>query len=190
LRTLIQSVTVVQIEATQNEVDRLMHVLERIAELRHQLTGAAYATTELRGNQKRGPPASRKAEKKLVDEIAASASQAIAGLLAVYDRVVSLPPQVDATARADRDSKQIHHVQKALTQINSSFANVLDFVEDRAEEEKQDIADGKSDARLRALMEEEHPTWYRSKTLMQLRDARAASKGQTFEKADVSRRRC
>ncbi|TKA54586.1 hypothetical protein B0A53_02993 [Rhodotorula sp. CCFEE 5036] len=173
-----------EIEATQNEVDGLMHDLERIAELRHQLTGAAYATTELRGNQKRGPPASRKAEEKLVKDIAASASQATAGLLAVYDRVVSLPPQVDATARAVRDSNQIHRVQKALTQINSSFANVLDFVEDRAEEEKQDIADGKSDARLRALMEEEHPTWYRSKTLMQLRDARAASKGQTFEKAD------
>lgn len=165
-----------------------MHDLEEIAELRHQLTGAAYATTELRGNLKKVPPASRKAEKKLVDNIASSASHAIAGLLAVYDRVVSLPPQVAAAARGDSDSKQIHSVQKALTRVNSSFANVLDFVEDRAKEEKQDIADGKSDARLRALIEEEYPTWYRNKTLSQVRDARAVSKDQLFEKVDVSRR--
>ena len=187
LRTLIRPLIVVQIEATQNEVDGLMHDLKEIAALRHQLTGAAYATTELRGNQKKAPPASRKAEKKLVDEIAASASHAIAGLLAVYDQAVTLPPQVQALEQADPGSKKLHYIQKALNRVNKTFANLLDYVEERAEEEKRDSADGKSDARLQALIEAEHPTLYRSKTLKQLRDARADSKGQTFEKADVSR---
>lgn len=183
----IQTISIVQIEATQNEVDGLMHDLEGIAELRHQLTGAAYATTGLPGDPKKAPPASRKAEKKLVDKIAASVSHAIAGLLAVYDQAVTLPPQVQALERANPGSKELHYIQKALNRVNKTFANLLDYVEERAEEEKRDIADGKSDARLQKLIEEEHPTWYRSKTLKQLRDARADSKGQTFDKADVSR---
>ncbi|GAA5980514.1 hypothetical protein JCM10908_001675 [Rhodotorula pacifica] len=174
-----------EIEAQQHVVGDLFDQLEDIAELRHRLTGVSYTTTELRDNRKMGPPASKQAEKQLAHKIATGVPQATAGLLALYKEVVALPPRVAAAAASgDRTSREHRDIEKALHRINSAFANVLDFVEDRAKEEKRDVADGKSDSRLQARIEEDHPAWYRNKTLEQLRIAKADSKWQTYAKVD------
>ncbi|GAA5882400.1 hypothetical protein JCM3774_004298 [Rhodotorula dairenensis] len=175
-----------EVEATQHSIDNLFDELEEIAELRRQLTGTGCTTTDRSADTKVSPGASRRAEKKLAGQIAVRVTHAAAGLLALYKKVVALSPRVEAAAVAGNvgriASSGKRDLPKALNRVNSSFANVLDFVEDRAEEEKREIAEGGSVTRLELRIEQDHPEWYHSKILKHLRTAKDDSKWQTFAK--------
>lgn len=178
-----------QVEETHNGIDYLFDNLEEIAELRHQLTGSGYGggiAGEIRA------PASHKAGKKLAGQIAARVPHAAADLLALYQKVVAISPQVEAAAAAanaeNSASGGARDARKALSRLNSSFANLLDFVEECAADEKREITDGKSDTRLRGRVEEDHPKWYRTKVAEQVATAKADSRWQTFAKVQVRHR--
>lgn len=173
-----------QLKVTHLELQKLSKHLEEIAELRHRMTGAAYTTTTLPGKHKKGPPASREVERALAGHIAGAIEGANVHLLALHERCLTLSMRVSADG--ERSSDQIWQLQEALTPVKSTFADMLEFFQERAVEEKRNIADGKSGTRLQQRIEEEHPTWYRNKTLQQLRSAASDSQWQTFARVEVS----
>jgi hypothetical protein len=128
-----------------------------------------------------------------VRELAALVTQAKVDLLTEYRNVTSLQPKDDAlVARLSHEAqnfpgvlKTYSRIQKRMSALNASFASLLDFVEDRAEEERREVEDGGADQRLLGRMEEEKPEWDKGKRLGELKKAKDGAKKTVLAKVDV-----
>ncbi|GJN91785.1 hypothetical protein Rhopal_004808-T1 [Rhodotorula paludigena] len=177
------------VDARQEAVDALFDDIELVAIQRHRLTGTPYSVPQLFAGRAGGPPRSRTVERDEATKLAALVGQAKADLLAEYKRVCALQPRSEAlkaqqTEGANRD-KRLKRAFQSYTTLNSSFASLLDFVEDRAKEEKRWREAGAQKALLRRI-KEDHPDWERSRRKKEMLRARDASAGTTLETADLS----
>lgn len=178
-----------QLEDAQNAIGELHGDVEGIADQRTRLTGVSYDHSAPKPRVAAPSAARNGSAPRQLQQQAAHVARAIDDFLEQYKAVVAFPDRLAKLAKQDPHGTDVNRAHKLLARINSDFAELLDFVETRADQEKREIADGWSDSRLQALIVEDHPTWYQNKILKELREARADAKWQTFAKVDVSRTR-
>ncbi|GAA5831493.1 hypothetical protein JCM11251_004043 [Rhodosporidiobolus azoricus] len=186
------------LDIVQETVDDLSDLVESIAVLRHRLTGAAYPRISklLRiGRQPHPLPRSREVEREEATKLAAMVGQAKEDLLEQYKRIRWIQERYEPLAAplrgrpsSDLPAKKAYaRVQKHLLALNASFAALLDFVEDRAKDERKDVEGGEAEQRLLVRMKEERPDWRREKRVAEAKNAREAAKTTGLEKvADIS----
>ncbi|GAA5892483.1 hypothetical protein JCM6882_005627 [Rhodosporidiobolus microsporus] len=188
------------LDTVQETVDDLSDLVESIAVLRHRLTGAPYpriAKLLRLGRQPHPLPRSPAVERDEATHLAALVSQAKHDLLEQYKRVRwmqgryhpladKLRARVQASP-AKEGAKTYARVQKHMLALNAAFAALLDFVEDRAKDERKDVEGGDAEQRLLGRMKEERPEWRREKRVAEAKNAREKAKGTSLEKvADIS----
>ena len=76
-------------------------------------------------------------------------------------------------------------LSREYTTLNSSFAKILDFVEDRAKEEREDVREWSMDTRLLDEMKDDHPEWEESKRLGELKKVKEEIKKKGYDGIDV-----
>ncbi|GAA5985903.1 hypothetical protein JCM11641_004823 [Rhodosporidiobolus odoratus] len=178
------------ISYTQEAVDKVFDSIEEIAGQRHRLTGGPYPRirkTVLSKVQPGPLPRSHDVEGHESSDLIDNVNAVKPRLLAQYKAVCAIQPRFNAlkssaTARAD---PTFGPLSRHSSTLNKSFAGLLDFVEERAEEEKKDVTGGQADQRLLARMKEEHPEWRKNKRLTELKKAKEQAKAQGWGKVDV-----
>ncbi|GAA5994690.1 uncharacterized protein JCM10292_004298 [Rhodotorula paludigena] len=177
------------VDARQEAVDALFDDVELVAIQRHRLTGTLYSVPQLFAGRAGGPPRSRSVERDEATKLAALVGQAKADLLAEYKHVCALQPRFEALKAQHTDApngdKRLERAFQTYTTLNSSFASLLDFVEDRAKEEKRWREAGAQKALLRRI-QEDHPDWERSRRKKEMLRAKEFSAGATLETANLS----
>lgn len=187
-----------EVDHVQEFVDDLSDVVELIALLRHRLTSGTYPGIAklLRTRSKDLPSPLPRSPKVTLDEarkLAALVTQVKVDLLTEYRNVSALQPRNEAVVRRlSHEASNLpgvlrtySKVQKRMSALNSSFAALLDFVEDRAEEEKQEIDAGEADLKLMARMQEDRPEWARAKRMTELKRAKEVARKTSLAKVDV-----
>lgn len=161
--------------------------VELVALQRHRLTGVPYAVSGLFKDRKVEPPRSSKQEKKEAMKLAAMVTQAGKDLLVQYRAVCGLATRLDSlkTKRA-LSPRDLRRAEKYLKTLNSTFASLLDFVEDRAKEEKRAVDDGSAGEALMRRIKEEHPRWTAVDVRQASEKAEADAKSSTLATVDVS----
>lgn len=82
-------------------------------------------------------------------------------------------------------SSDYKRLQKDLKHLYSSFADALNFIEDRAAEEKKDVESGAADERLLAFMREAEPGLQQEELFKQLKDAKSHASKKGVEELRV-----
>ncbi|GAA5870214.1 hypothetical protein JCM1840_001592 [Sporobolomyces johnsonii] len=171
------------LDTTQEAVDDLFDSLEAITTIRHRLTGVSYNLKKLVKvpSSSSAPPTTRssKLEAKESTKLAARVTDARKGLMDQYHNICALSPRFNAVLAASPSSfskRNRTKLQREFNTLNSSFAKLLDFVEDRAKEEDRDVRSGGCDARLKERMEDEHPDWDEGKIVRELKAAKQGAK--------------
>ncbi|BGP12967.1 hypothetical protein JCM10213_006606 [Rhodosporidiobolus nylandii] len=184
------------LDLTQESIDHLSDSAELIAVLRHRLTGGLYP--RIAKLLRKASPAplsrSREVEADEAGHLAALVGEVKDGLLEQYKAVCALQPRYQALSSSLRASspssssaaKTLARLQRHFTALNSSFASLLDFVEDRGKDERKDRDGGESEARLMARMKEDEPTWRREKRVREAKKAREVARGTSLGKVDLS----
>jgi len=72
-------------------------------------------------------------------------------------------------------------LSREYTTLNSSFAKILDFVEDRAKEEREDVREGRMERRLLGEMKDDHPEWEESKRFGELKKVKEEIKRKGYD---------
>ncbi|BGP45052.1 hypothetical protein JCM10450v2_000869 [Rhodotorula kratochvilovae] len=179
------------VDAAQEAVDNLSDDVERIASQRHRLTGLPYALHKLLSRRAHDPPRSRATEAKEAMQLAALIGCAKADLTRVYREVCALQPRMKALLAAPPSSttekRALKRAQKEYGTLTASYASLLDFVEDRAKEEKRAKGDGSAEGSLMDRMRDDHPEWERAKLVAQLQSAKKAAQATSLVKVDYSR---
>ncbi|BGO96836.1 hypothetical protein RTG_00349 [Rhodotorula toruloides ATCC 204091] len=175
------------LDKTQEAVDDLFDDVELVALQRHRLTGVPYAVSGLFKDRKVEPPRSSKQEKKEAMKLAAMVTQAGKDLLVQYRAVCGLATRLDSlkTKRA-LSPRDLRRAEKYLKTLNSTFASLLDFVEDRAKEEKRAVDDGSAGEALMRRIKEEHPRWTAVDVRQASEKAEADAKSSTLATVDLS----
>lgn len=179
-----------QVDAAQEAVDDLADDVEHIASQRHRLTGLPY-TTKLFKRHARDPPRSRTVELDEAVKLAAVVANTKTDLEHAYKDVSALQPRLKALLagppppRSSSSSKALKHAHKAYDTLTRSYASLLDFVEDRAKEEKRARDDGTAEGSLLDRMRDDHPEWDKAKLIAQLQRAKTAALETTLAKVDV-----
>ncbi|TNY17177.1 hypothetical protein DMC30DRAFT_137446 [Rhodotorula diobovata] len=180
------------VDAAQEAVDDLADDVEHIASQRHRLTGLPY-TTKLFKRHARDPPRSRTVELDEAVKLAAVVANTKTDLEHAYKDVSALQPRLKALLagppppRSSSSSKALKHAHKAYDTLTRSYASLLDFVEDRAKEEKRARDDGTAEGSLLDRMRDDHPEWDKAKLIAQLQRAKTAALETTLAKVDYAR---
>ncbi|GAA5837643.1 hypothetical protein JCM5353_007446 [Sporobolomyces roseus] len=174
------------LDSTQEKVDDLFDLLEIIATERFQLTGATYNLRHLlvkstssssipsidRSNSRRHLKRSKKLSRKVL--------LANSSLLSTYQEICELSIRYKLVGVKDKK------LGREYTTLNSSFAKILDFVEDRAKEEREDVREGRMERRLLEEVKEDHPEWDESRKLKELKKVKEEVKrNQGFDRIDL-----
>ncbi|GAA6035358.1 hypothetical protein JCM8097_008831 [Rhodosporidiobolus ruineniae] len=189
------------LDDTQEAIDSLSDLCDQICLLRHRLTGGCYPRVakllRLSSRSSRTPaPRPKQVELEEATDLAALVSEAKEELLGEYRAVCALQPRYAAlsaslrsaasSSPSSRFAKSAQRVQKHFSTLNASYAALLDFVEDRAKEERADRDGGECDGRLLRRMEEEQPGWERERRLVELSRAKKAARGTSLGRVDLS----
>ncbi|GAA5962095.1 hypothetical protein JCM3765_005519 [Sporobolomyces pararoseus] len=178
------------IDSTQERVDNLFTLLETIATSRYQLTGATYHLQHLLAKNSRSsiplidnsdPRREQKHIKSLVRDVLTAKRELLEGyseICALSPRYVKLVPQVEEAKR--------RKLAREFSTLNSSFAKLLDFVEDRSAEEAEEEREGRKDQRMLKRFEESEPGWDEGKRLRELKKVKEEAKQLSFEKIDIA----
>lgn len=114
-------------------------------------------------------------------------TQAGKDLLVQYRAVCGLATRLDSLkTRRVLSPRDLRRAEKYLKTLNSTFASLLDFVEDRAKEEKRAIDDGSAGEALMRRIKDEHPKWKIADVRHALEKAEAEAKSSTLATVDVS----
>ncbi|GAA5842345.1 hypothetical protein JCM9279_005351 [Rhodotorula babjevae] len=178
------------IDSVQEDVDNLADDLELIASQRHRLTGLAYERhAKLHKRRPLDPPRTRAIELDEAEKLAALVANVKPDLERAYRDVSALQPRLEALlgAASSSSTRALKRAHKAYDTLTRSFAALLDFVEDRAKEEKRGRDDGQADQALLGRMKDDHPEWERHKLVAQLQRAKKAATETTLAKVDYSR---
>ncbi|BGP21851.1 hypothetical protein JCM10295v2_000726 [Rhodotorula toruloides] len=175
------------LDKTQEAVDDLFDDVELVAVQRHRLTGVSYAVSGIFSDRKIEYPRSPKQEQKEARKLAAMVTQAGKDLLAQYRAICELAIRLDSlkTKRA-LSLRDLRRAEKYLKTLNSTFASLLDFVEDRAKEEKRDVDDGSAGEALMQRIKEEHSKWKAADVRQALEKTKAEAKSSTLATIDLS----
>ncbi|GAA6022977.1 hypothetical protein JCM10207_007737 [Rhodosporidiobolus poonsookiae] len=185
------------LDAAQEAVDDLADEVELIALNRHLLTGGTYPHIgklfKRWGQRPRAPPKSRRVLDDEAVKLAVLVAQAKADLLKQYQTVCALQPRFEtvrrilgtraSSAEGDRATARLH---RHYEQLNSSFAALLDFVEDHAKSEKKDVLGKETQMRLQGRMRDDHPEWAKEAVLRELKRAEEAAKKTSLSQFDPS----
>ncbi|GAA5890185.1 hypothetical protein JCM8208_002728 [Rhodotorula glutinis] len=182
------------VETTQEAVDNLADDIELIASQRHRLTGLAYSRlAKLHKRRPLDPPRTRAIELDEAEKLAALVGNVKPDLERAYQDVSALQPRLAALLGAASSSpssssiRALKRAHEAYDTLTRSFAAVLDFVEDRAKEEKRARDDGQAEQALLGRMKDDHPEWDRARLMAQLQRAKKAAGETTLVKVDYSR---
>ncbi|BGO93074.1 hypothetical protein NBRC10512_003259 [Rhodotorula toruloides] len=175
------------LDQIQEAVDDLFDDVELVALQRHRLTGVPYAVSGLFEDRKIERPRSSKQEQKEATKLAAMVTQAGKDLLVQYRAVCGLATRLDSLkTRRVLSPRDLRRAEKYLKTLNSTFASLLDFVEDRAKEEKRAIDDGSAGEALMRRIKDEHPKWKTADVRHALEKAEAEAKSSTLATVDLS----
>lgn len=176
-------------DATQERVDDLFTLLETIATSRYQLTGATYHLQHLLVKPSPSVPmidsSNPERERKHMKKLAAEVLQAKRELLDLYSEICTLAPRYNKLLPQVAEEFK-RKLSREFTTLNSSFAKLLDFVEDRSAEEKEEEREGRRDQRMLRRFEEVEPGWDNSRRLAELKKVKEESRDKNFETIKVS----
>jgi hypothetical protein len=114
-------------------------------------------------------------------------TQAGKDLLVQYRAVCGLASRLDGLkAKRSPSARDLRRAEKYLKTLNLTFASLLDFVEDRAKEEKRAVDDGSAGEALMRRIKDEHPKWKTSDVRQALENAESEAKSSTLATVDVS----
>ncbi|GAA5922190.1 uncharacterized protein JCM15063_003214 [Sporobolomyces koalae] len=158
------------LDSTQERIDDMFDLLETIAGERERLTGIRSQSQNAGRTSAESVELGSTREHKIMIKMKKRLSQAKTEIIAVYQQVClhdvtynkirqDLPTMTNESRKLMRDHGT----------LNSSFAKILDFVEDRAKEETQAAKEGISESRLLQRIEGDHPEWDRTKTLAEVK---------------------
>ncbi|BGP29054.1 hypothetical protein JCM10296v2_000790 [Rhodotorula toruloides] len=165
------------LDKTQEAVDDLFDDVELVALQRHRLTGVPYGVPGLFKDRKVEPPRTTKQEQKEATKLAAMVMQAGKNLLIQYRAVCGLATRLDSLkTKRPLSHRDLRRAEKYLKTLNSTYASLLDFVEDRAKEEKRAVDEGSAGEALMRRVKDEHPKWKAADVRQALKKAEAEAK--------------
>lgn len=106
-------------------------------------------------------------------------------LLKAYSEICALSPRYDRLVLQVEETKK-RELAREFSTLNSTFAKLLDFVEDRSAEESEEDREGRRDQRMMKRFEESEPGWDEGKRLRELKKVKEEAKELSFNKLDVS----
>ncbi|ORY72734.1 hypothetical protein BCR35DRAFT_333911 [Leucosporidium creatinivorum] len=163
-------------------VDTLHSTTRSITTLRSRLTGSNYSKKPLRRRRQSTEPLTPTDEA----ELASLTTSARKEILLTYHTIQALKSEYplftkpfSSSPQLLRSSSSYKTLTKSLSKLYGSFADLLNFVEDRAGEEKKDMERGVADQRLMAWMRECEPGLQEEEVLSELKAAKreAGKKG-------------
>ncbi|GAA5896623.1 uncharacterized protein JCM6883_006963 [Sporobolomyces salmoneus] len=172
-------------DSTQERVDDLFSLLESLATDRYQLTGL---TSHLQSPSPSIPLLDRsnsRRERKHLKKLVSKVSSAKKELVSLYSSICLLSPRYERLSSLLEVEGRKRSVSREFSTLNHSFAKVLDFVEDRAAEEKEDEKEGRRDERMLKRFEESEPAWDRAKSLAELKRVKEDGRKKQFDGVDV-----
>jgi hypothetical protein len=165
-----------QLADAQSFIDTLHFTLQEIETYRSRLTGSTYSTRRaLRRSRLAAEPLT------LVDEehLASLTTQARKGILLTYHTIQALKAEYPLFTKSFSSSPQLlpssaeyKKLIKRLNKLYGAFADTLNFVEDRKEEEQKDGENGSADQRLMSYMREVEPGLQEEEVLSELKAAK------------------
>ncbi|GAA6007041.1 hypothetical protein JCM11491_001486 [Sporobolomyces phaffii] len=178
------------LKAAQDRVDDLFDLLEHVAISRSQLSGSPYHLEHLHVAHPTSslplvePSTDR--ERRHLEKLVANVVRAKRDLIETYRHVCALAPRYAAvmTPRTGELGDE-NKVKRKFSTLNASFAKVLDFVEDRAQDEARERDAGARDERFLRRIETDEPGSDRAKRLGILKKAKADAKSTTFDHLEL-----
>ncbi|GAA5986391.1 hypothetical protein JCM5350_002903 [Sporobolomyces pararoseus] len=179
-----------EIDSTQERVDNLFTLLETIATSRYQLTGATYHLQHLLVEQSRPTiplidSSDPRRQEKHMKSLVRNTTSAKQDLLKAYSEICALSPRYNKLVPQVEDTKK-RKLAREFSTLASTFAKLLDFVEDRSAEESEEDREGRRDQRMMKRFEESEPGWDEGKRLRELKKVKEEAKELSFDKLDVT----
>ncbi|GAA5872674.1 hypothetical protein JCM16303_004601 [Sporobolomyces ruberrimus] len=179
------------LDSTQDRIDDLYLLLETIALERSQLTRTPYSFRPTTNTSSKSPSNTmNKPDSERRKKIVSDVSFAKQDLLSLYQEISNdltlrynqLLPELSRSKKPDKKEKKL--LRKYAT-MNSSFAKLLDFVEDRAKEESGEGVEGHRESRFMERSKEEEPGMDESQRLRSLKRVKEESrKRKSFDGID------
>lgn len=168
----------------QEYVEEISSSAKRIRRLRQDLTGAVYTRKLTRRHSKsRAKPFDAEQEDRLASLTTTVRKQVLLTFHTIYALKKQFPAFVSSPITSDNRKELKHDVNHLV----ESFADVLNFVEDLAEEEKKDLESGALDVRMEQYIRDTEPGLQDSEVFAELKAAKREAAEKGVEDLKVSR---
>ncbi|GAA6059065.1 hypothetical protein JCM10212_002036 [Sporobolomyces blumeae] len=183
------------IDAVQGTIGDLYDALSDLAAVRVRLTSLPYLTA--RSKLLRNGPTATSASlvgsrrEKALKKIRKVTLRSKRGIVDTYGAVCRLGPrfrlvlQAISSGTPGSGPTSTIKISRDYERVNETFAKLLDFVEDRAQDEKGDIEAKRLEKALMDQMKEDHPDWERSKRVEEVKKVKHGSAKVRIDKVDL-----